>query len=193
MYGLHRHCQKLLGVSRNALLWQDGEEALGSMGNDTPLACLSEQNRPVFDFFYQLFAQVLSDCLTSHNRRMCVRTCNIALVPLCAVAVQVTNPPIDPIRESVVMSLGTARFQVGRSKWRAVLMQDAGSVPRPMCWAHPALSTASGCGWTSHACFRPPDLQHVQSNSEGGCWCGSQSWFSSFALFHGVELSQSST
>ncbi|CAJ1373522.1 unnamed protein product, partial [Effrenium voratum] len=54
---------------------KDGEEALGSMGNDTPLACLSEQNRPVFDFFYQLFAQV-------------------------------TNPPIDPIRESVVMSLG---------------------------------------------------------------------------------------
>ena len=36
---------------------KDGEEALGSMGNDTPLACLSEQNRPVFDFFYQLFAQ----------------------------------------------------------------------------------------------------------------------------------------
>ena len=90
MYGLHRHCQKLLGVSRNALLWQDGEEALGSMGNDTPLACLSEQNRPVFDFFYQLFAQVLSDCLTSHNRRMCVRTCNIlqhcfgAIVCRCA-------------------------------------------------------------------------------------------------------------
>lgn len=36
---------------------EDGEEALGSMGNDTPLACLSEQNRPVFDFFYHLFAQ----------------------------------------------------------------------------------------------------------------------------------------
>eukprot|EP00820_Chromera_velia_P022382 Cvel_8240.t1-p1 / transcript=Cvel_8240.t1 / gene=Cvel_8240 / organism=Chromera_velia_CCMP2878 / gene_product=Glutamate synthase 1 [NADH], chloroplastic, putative / transcript_product=Glutamate synthase 1 [NADH], chloroplastic, putative / location=Cvel_scaffold450:49418-60429(-) / protein_length=2160 / sequence_SO=supercontig / SO=protein_coding / is_pseudo=false len=52
----------------------DGMEPLGSMGNDTPLACLSEQPRLVFDYFHQLFAQV-------------------------------TNPPLDPIRESVVMSL----------------------------------------------------------------------------------------
>jgi len=43
---------------------EDGEEALGSMGNDTPLACLSEQNRPVFDFFYQLFAQATGPCPT---------------------------------------------------------------------------------------------------------------------------------
>eukprot|EP00931_Biecheleriopsis_adriatica_P035288 TRINITY_DN2030_c0_g1_i3.p1 TRINITY_DN2030_c0_g1~~TRINITY_DN2030_c0_g1_i3.p1 ORF type:complete len:2151 (-),score=484.82 TRINITY_DN2030_c0_g1_i3:46-6498(-) len=54
---------------------RDGEEALGSMGNDAPLACLSQQPRSCFDYFYQLFAQV-------------------------------TNPPIDPIRESIVMSLG---------------------------------------------------------------------------------------
>merc|ERR1711957_987375 len=52
----------------------DGAEAMGSMGNDTPLACLSELPRPVSDFFYQRFAQV-------------------------------SNPPIDPIRESMVMSL----------------------------------------------------------------------------------------
>ena len=51
-----------------------GKEALGSMGNDAALAVLSEQPRPVFDFFKQLFAQV-------------------------------TNPPIDPIREELVMSL----------------------------------------------------------------------------------------
>eukprot|EP00746_Dinoflagellata_sp_MGD_P145900 gnl/MRDRNA2_/MRDRNA2_78462_c0_seq1.p1 gnl/MRDRNA2_/MRDRNA2_78462_c0~~gnl/MRDRNA2_/MRDRNA2_78462_c0_seq1.p1 ORF type:complete len:2215 (-),score=498.78 gnl/MRDRNA2_/MRDRNA2_78462_c0_seq1:357-7001(-) len=50
------------------------EEALGSMGNDTPLACLSKLPRLTYDYFYQLFAQV-------------------------------TNPPIDPIRESVVMSV----------------------------------------------------------------------------------------
>eukprot|EP00428_Durinskia_dybowskii_P045599 CAMPEP_0170342818 /NCGR_PEP_ID=MMETSP0116_2-20130129/72577_1 /TAXON_ID=400756 /ORGANISM="Durinskia baltica, Strain CSIRO CS-38" /LENGTH=754 /DNA_ID=CAMNT_0010596457 /DNA_START=58 /DNA_END=2318 /DNA_ORIENTATION=- len=53
---------------------RDSEEALGSMGNDTPLAVLSRTPRSVFDYFYQLFAQV-------------------------------TNPPIDPIRESFVMSL----------------------------------------------------------------------------------------
>jgi glutamate synthase (NADPH/NADH) len=52
----------------------DGKEPLGSMGNDTVLACLSEQPRLLFEYFRQLFAQV-------------------------------TNPPIDPIREELVMSL----------------------------------------------------------------------------------------
>ncbi|TDL27308.1 NADPH-dependent glutamate synthase [Rickenella mellea] len=52
----------------------EGKEALGSMGNDGPLACMAEQPRIIYDYFRQLFAQV-------------------------------TNPPIDPIRESIVMSL----------------------------------------------------------------------------------------
>jgi glutamate synthase (NADH) len=52
----------------------DSKEALGSMGNDAPLACLAQQPRLLYEYFRQLFAQV-------------------------------TNPPIDPIRESVVMSL----------------------------------------------------------------------------------------
>src|SRR6266404_4543258 len=51
-----------------------GEEPVGSMGTDTPLACLSDQPQPLFNYFKQLFAQV-------------------------------TNPPIDPIREEMVMSL----------------------------------------------------------------------------------------
>jgi glutamate synthase domain-containing protein 2/glutamate synthase domain-containing protein 1/glutamate synthase domain-containing protein 3 len=51
-----------------------GEEPVGSMGNDVPLACLSDQPQPLFNYFKQLFAQV-------------------------------TNPPIDPIREDMVMSL----------------------------------------------------------------------------------------
>ncbi|KIL69620.1 hypothetical protein M378DRAFT_97356 [Amanita muscaria Koide BX008] len=52
----------------------DAKEALGSMGNDAPLAALAVQPRIIYDYFRQLFAQV-------------------------------TNPPIDPIRESIVMSL----------------------------------------------------------------------------------------
>ncbi|MBM3386362.1 MAG: glutamate synthase subunit alpha [Betaproteobacteria bacterium] len=52
----------------------NGEEAIGSMGNDSPLAVLSDKNKPVYNYFKQLFAQV-------------------------------TNPPIDPIREAIVMSL----------------------------------------------------------------------------------------
>lgn len=52
----------------------DEKEALGSMGNDAPLACLSKEPQLLANYFRQLFAQV-------------------------------TNPPIDPIRESIVMSL----------------------------------------------------------------------------------------
>jgi glutamate synthase (NADPH/NADH) large chain len=52
----------------------NGEEATGSMGNDSPLPVLSSKNKPLFHYFKQLFAQV-------------------------------TNPPIDPIREEIVMSL----------------------------------------------------------------------------------------
>ncbi len=52
----------------------EGYEPTGSMGNDTPLAVLSERPYRMFNYFRQLFAQV-------------------------------TNPPIDPIRESLVMSL----------------------------------------------------------------------------------------
>jgi glutamate synthase (NADPH/NADH) large chain len=51
-----------------------GEEPLGSMGTDVPLACLSDRPQSLFSYFKQLFAQV-------------------------------TNPPIDPIREELVMSL----------------------------------------------------------------------------------------
>ena len=53
---------------------RDGEEAMGSMGNDSPLAVTSGKLKPLYNYFKQLFAQV-------------------------------TNPPIDPIREQIVMSL----------------------------------------------------------------------------------------
>ena len=51
-----------------------GEEAVGAMGNDTPISALSDKPKPLFTYFKQNFAQV-------------------------------TNPPIDPIREELVMSL----------------------------------------------------------------------------------------
>ena len=55
---------------------EGGQEAVGSMGDDTPMAVLSSKNRTLYDYFRQQFAQV-------------------------------TNPPIDPLRESLVMSLQT--------------------------------------------------------------------------------------
>ena len=52
----------------------NGEEATGSMGNDTPISALSDKPKALYTYFKQNFAQV-------------------------------TNPPIDPIREEIVMSL----------------------------------------------------------------------------------------
>ncbi|MET0241671.1 MAG: glutamate synthase large subunit [Sphingobium sp.] len=53
---------------------RNGEDPIGSMGTDTPIAVLSSRSRLLYDYFKQNFAQV-------------------------------TNPPIDPIREELVMSL----------------------------------------------------------------------------------------
>ncbi len=56
------------------------QEAIGSMGDDIPMAAISQRVRPLYDCFRQAFAQV-------------------------------TNPPIDPLREACVMTLAT---QIGR-------------------------------------------------------------------------------
>ncbi len=58
------------------VLAETGQEAVGSMGDDTPLPVMSSRERAVYDYFRQQFAQV-------------------------------TNPPIDPLRERIVMSLET--------------------------------------------------------------------------------------
>ena len=74
--------QKLFGVSFEErdqvlrVLGEGGQEAVGSMGDDTPFAVLSKRHRSLYDYFRQQFAQV-------------------------------TNPPIDPLREQVVMSIKT--------------------------------------------------------------------------------------
>jgi glutamate synthase (NADPH) large chain len=58
------------------VLARDESEAVGSMGDDTPMPVLSHHTRNLYDYFRQQFAQV-------------------------------TNPPIDPLRETIVMSLQT--------------------------------------------------------------------------------------
>ena len=70
-------CDQIIRV-----LAEGGQEAVGSMGDDTPLPVLSTRIRSLYDNFRQQFAQV-------------------------------TNPPIDPIREAIVMSLETC---LGREK-----------------------------------------------------------------------------
>jgi len=74
--------QKMFNVTQEErddiirVLAQDENEAVGSMGDDTPMPVLSHTVRSLYDYFRQQFAQV-------------------------------TNPPIDSLRESIVMSLQT--------------------------------------------------------------------------------------
>ncbi|WP_191058191.1 glutamate synthase large subunit [Geminicoccus harenae] len=83
-----RHRQAQFGVSVEDLelilapMVQDGKEALGSMGDHSPVAVLSKRYRGLHHFFRQQFAQV-------------------------------TNPPIDPLREWRVMSLKTRFGNLG--------------------------------------------------------------------------------
>ena len=83
---------------------KDGQEALGSMGDDTPLAVLSLQPRLLYTYFKQLFAQV-------------------------------TNPPIDPIRERLVMSLATVmgwrRNLLGSTPEHAIMLHSDSPVLLP--------------------------------------------------------------
>ncbi|MGB7374290.1 glutamate synthase large subunit [Pontixanthobacter sp.] len=73
-------CQQSFGYTQEDIskflepMATDGNDPIGSMGTDTPLAVLSDKSRLLYDYFKQNFAQV-------------------------------TNPPIDPIREELVMSL----------------------------------------------------------------------------------------
>ncbi|MDX1573610.1 MAG: glutamate synthase large subunit [Methylophaga sp.] len=74
--------EKMFGVSFEErdqvirVLGEAGQEATGSMGDDSPFAVMSKKQRSLYDYFRQQFAQV-------------------------------TNPPIDPLRENIVMSLET--------------------------------------------------------------------------------------
>ena len=85
---------------------RDGVEPIGSMGNDTPLAVLSQKPQPLYNYFKQLFAQV-------------------------------TNPPIDAIREEIVIGNGVA---LGAE--RNLLQPGAGELPPDQARTSPILTDA---------------------------------------------------
>jgi glutamate synthase (NADPH) large chain len=99
-----------------------GKEALGSMGNDTPLAVLSQQSQHLSSYFKQLFAQV-------------------------------TNPPIDPIRERLVMSLNS--FVGGEGNILSDELRDCSTLQL----AQPVLSN------TQLAKIRFIDHEHFQTKT----------------------------
>ncbi|NNF41285.1 MAG: glutamate synthase large subunit, partial [Woeseiaceae bacterium] len=97
--------QKMFNLTREelseivAVLANAEMEAVGSMGDDTPMAVLSKKVRSPFDYFRQQFAQV-------------------------------TNPPIDPLRERIVMSLQTnigregSLFDIGPDHGQQVIINS---------------------------------------------------------------------
>ena len=101
--------QKIFGYTQEDLefiirpMALHGQEPVGSMGTDTPLAVLSDKPKLLFDYFKQLFAQV-------------------------------TNPPIDPLRETLVMSLTS---YIGRE---ANFLEDVPEHCRQLKLPHPVLS-----------------------------------------------------
>ncbi|MGA8296231.1 MAG: glutamate synthase large subunit, partial [Acidimicrobiales bacterium] len=102
--------QRLFGVSEEDLrmilapMATQGAEPTGSMGSDTPIAPISDRPRLLFDYFFQLFAQV-------------------------------TNPPLDAIREELVTSLSTS---VGRER---NLLEPAPESARQIALEFPIIDT----------------------------------------------------
>ena len=107
---------------------RNGEEPIGSMGNDAALAVLSDRRPPLFTYFKQLFAQV-------------------------------TNPPIDPIREAVVMSVGDRRRLRAQPARR-----DARARAPARRWTSRSCATPSSrsCARSTPTIFaRPHDRHHL--------------------------------
>ncbi|MGM3425350.1 glutamate synthase large subunit [Pseudomonas benzopyrenica] len=102
-------------------LGEQGQEAVGSMGDDTPMAVLSRRIRSPYDYFRQQFAQV-------------------------------TNPPIDPLRESIVMSLETC---LGAE--RNVFEETAEHADRAIL-SSPVISPAK---WRTILNMPKPGFEHV--------------------------------
>ncbi len=80
---------------------EDGTEPIGSMGNDTPLAVLSEKPQILYNYFKQLFAQV-------------------------------TNPPVDAIREEIIMAVETATGPEGNLLEATPVSAHQLSLPTPV-------------------------------------------------------------
>ncbi len=115
---------------------RDGVEAVGSMGNDTPLAVLSARPRLLYDYFKQLFAQV-------------------------------TNPPIDCIREEIVTSAETRLGSEGN-----LLNPQPADLPPPRTQApdrHQRRIARASAAWTCRACASDvlPILFRVSRGEKG--------------------------
>ena len=125
--------EELLVVLRP--MWKDGREAIGSMGDDTPAAALSDVPRPLFHYFKQRFAQV-------------------------------TNPPIDSLREEMVMSLSQ------RLGCRENLLSETPSAARLLELPGPILTTQALAALKRLEMrdLRPPAWHHLKPATLDMTW-----------------------
>ncbi len=112
-------------------LAESGQEAVGSMGDDTPMAVLSSRVRLVADYFRQKFAQV-------------------------------TNPPIDPLREAIVMSLETC---IGAE---LNVFEETPEHAKRIILATPVLSPAKFNSLVEHQSNFPSQVIRLQYNEARG-------------------------
>lgn len=108
----------------------EGQMAVGSMGDDTPLACLSGRAQLFYNYFKQMFAQV-------------------------------TNPPIDPLREETVMSLWMYLGQSGN------VFEETPTHAKQIRLTSPFLNAAAYEAIVSHADFPSAVLDAVFPVVEG--------------------------
>lgn len=112
----------------------EARDPLGSMGNDSALACLSDKPRMIYDYFKQLFAQV-------------------------------TNPPIDSIREEVVMSL---EYFIGPE---GNMLETSASQAKRLSLSHPILSNAQleaiRCNENNNLTSQTIDLTFDKTDPDG--------------------------
>ncbi|MBK9094337.1 MAG: glutamate synthase subunit alpha [Anaerolineae bacterium] len=125
--------EELLVVLRP--MWKDGREAVGSMGDDTPAAAMSDVARPLFHYFKQRFAQV-------------------------------TNPPIDSLREEMVMSLSQ---RLGR---RADLLSETPAAAKLLEIPGPILTSSqlAALKRLEMRDLRPPTWHHLKPATLDMTW-----------------------
>ncbi len=138
--------QKMYNVSAEErdeiirVLAEDESEAVGSMGDDTPMPVLSRKVRSLYDYFRQQFAQV-------------------------------TNPPIDSLRESIVMSLQT---QIGPEANIFVPCRSENCARSWVSRIRACRTNSSICNTTNSWISRPPSSRYATGRKRRcapGSWC----------------------
>ena len=153
-----RRCEKLFGVSDEEreqvlrVLAEQGQEAVASMGDDTPLPVLSSQTRSLYDYFRQQFAQVTNPAIDSLREKivMSLETCLGAELNLFEEArghaerVVIESPVLTHRKFERLLALGEGVYRPHRIGLHWDGARDLGEVVRELA-AEAVRAVADGC------------------------------------------------